>query len=88
MKRRLLLDVEVIAYLERLPPRERTAIWKRLREIALQPDRFLDYRERDECGRDLPVHFSHRHAILFWDDFADRHIKVLEISNADDFVER
>ena len=57
MKRRLLLDSEVVDYLERL----RTG----------------------EC--DLAVHVFHGHAILYWDDFADRHLKVLEITNADDF---
>lgn len=85
MKRRLLLDSEVVDYLERLRGGARTAIWKRLREIACAPERFADYHERDASGRDLAVHVFHGHAILYWDDFADRHLKVLEITNADDF---
>jgi hypothetical protein len=85
VKRRLLLDVEVVEFLERLDNPKCTAIWKRLREIAAAPDRFIDYQEQDECGRDLAVHLFQGHAILYWDDFADRHLKVLEITSADAF---
>jgi hypothetical protein len=83
--RRLLLDSEVVDYLDRLRAAGRAQIWKRLREIASTPDRFADYHERDAQGRALAVHVFHGHAILYWDDFADRHLKVLEITNADDF---
>ncbi len=85
MNRRLLLDVEVVDFLERIDSRRRAAIWKRLREIARAPDSFVDYHELDERGRDLPVHVFHGYAILYWDDFADRHLKILEITGADDF---
>ncbi len=85
MNRRLLLDAGVVELLERLDLRERTAIWLRLREIARQPDRFMDYHECDERGRELPIHVFRGYAILFWDDLADRHLKILEITTADDF---
>jgi hypothetical protein len=85
VKRRLLLDSEVVDYLDRLIVSERSRIWMRLLEIAGTPDRFIDYHERDARGRDLAVHVSHGHAILYWDDFADRHVKIMEITNADDF---
>jgi hypothetical protein len=80
------LDAEAVGFLERLALRERTAIRQRLREIARQPDRFMDYQERDEQGRDLPIHVFRGYAILFWDDLANRHLKVLEITTADDFA--
>lgn len=83
--RRLLLDSEVVEYLELVDASERRLIWKRLREIAGTPDRFADYHERDARGRNLAVHVFHGRAILYWDDFADRHLKVMEITNADDF---
>ena len=86
MKRRLLLDSEVVGWLERLPARPRAAMWNRLREIAQTPDRFADYHERDERGRELGVHIFRGHAILFWDDFADRQVKILGIASADDFA--
>ena len=85
MNRRLFLDVEVVEFLERLDNRTCTMIWKRLREIARTPDRFADYGEEDERGRDLAVHVFQGYAIVYWDDFADRHLKVLEITSADDF---
>jgi len=84
--RRLLLDIEVIHYLEALEPQMRGAIWQRLKQIAVSPDRFADYHERDERGRDLAVHVFRGCAILFWDDFADRHLKVLEITDADELA--
>ena len=85
MKRRLLLDSEVVEYLGRLPMRARTPLWQRLQAIAVSPDHFTDYHERDATGRELSGHIFHGQAILFWDDLADRHLKVLEITNADDF---
>ena len=85
MKRRLLLDSEVVSYLERLRTGARTTIWKRLQAIADSPDRFADYHEHDATGRELAVHIFQGHAILYWDDFADRHLKILEITAADDF---
>lgn len=85
MKRRLLLDSEVVAYLESLRVGERASVWKRLHEIASAPDRFVDYREQDARGRYLAVHVFHKHAILYWDDLSDGHLKVLEITKADDF---
>jgi hypothetical protein len=84
--RRLLLDVEVIEYLEALGPQMRGAIWQRLKQIAASPDRFVDYHERDERGRELAVNVFRGCAILFWDDFADRHLKVLEITDADELA--
>lgn len=86
MKRRLLLDSEVVDYLEHLPVGERAGVWKRLREITAAPDRFADYHERDARGRDLAVHVFRSHAILYWDDLSDGHLKVLEITKADDFL--
>jgi hypothetical protein len=84
--RRLLLDIEVIQYLEVLEPPVRAAIWQRLKQIAASPDRFVDYHEKDAHGRELAVHVFRGCAILFWDDFADRHLKVLEITDADEFA--
>ena len=84
MKRRLLLDSDVVAFLEALPAARRTALWRRLRQIAEAPDRFEDFQERDSRGRDLAGHVFGGYAILYWDDFADHHLKVLEITSADD----
>ena len=84
VKRRLLLDSDVVAFLEGLPAVRRKALWRRLLEISEMPDCFEDFHERDATGRDLAGHVFHGYAILFWDDLADRHLKVLEIASADD----
>ena len=49
------------------------------------PDRFEDFHERDVRGRNLAGHVFGGYAVLYWDDLADRHLKVLEITSADDF---
>lgn len=85
MKRRLLLDSEVVAFLEELPVVQRRAIWRRLCDIAEAPERFEDFHERDATGRELAGHIFGGYAILFWDDLTDRHLKVLEITRADEF---
>ena len=83
MKRRLLLASEVVEFLEQLPPRERTKIWNRLQQIARMPDQFEEYQERDATGRELSGHVFGDFSILFWDDLADRHVKIMGIALAD-----
>ncbi|HEY3897533.1 MAG TPA: hypothetical protein VGM54_02915 [Chthoniobacter sp.] len=48
MSYRLLIAIEVFDFAETLPVREQKALWKRFREIADNPHRFVDYSERDE----------------------------------------
>jgi hypothetical protein len=84
VSRRLLLDSEVVALLEGLPVATRKSIWRRLHQLAESPDRYTDFLERDSRGRDLSVHIFGGYAILYWDDHADRHLKVLEITRADE----
>jgi hypothetical protein len=50
------------------------------------PRAHVDYRHRDETGRDLDGHIAGRFAIVFWDDFADRHIKIMGVTWADDVI--
>jgi len=63
------------------------AVVRRLREIADSPDSFEDFVEADDSGRELTGHLFGGFAIVFWDDFADRHLKVLEITSADELEE-
>ena len=83
MKYRLLVAIEVIEILEGLKPAKRTLIWNRLRQIAESPQRFSDYVAKDAGGRDVDVHVFAGFAIRYWDDFTDRHVKILEIQDAD-----
>ena len=83
MKYRLLVAIEVIEILETLPPARRNIIWNRLRQIAVSPGNFADYRAKDATGREVDVNVFAGYAIRYWEDFTDRHVKILEIQNAD-----
>jgi hypothetical protein len=83
MSYRLLLDIEVVEFVASLPRREQIRLRKRLGEIQATPTRFADFSERESDGRTLDVHVHCGFAIYYWDDFADRHIKVFRIRRAD-----
>jgi hypothetical protein len=83
MNFRLLLDIEVVEFIASLPRREQIRLRKRLGEIQTSPWHFADFREPDAGGRTLDVHIHCGFAIYYWEDVADRHIKVLRIRRAD-----
>jgi hypothetical protein len=77
---RLLIDADVIDFLRGKPRRIQESILARLRQIAAFPANFYDFTERDRVGRDLGVHMFGSYTIRFWEDPADGHLKVLEVS--------
>ena len=84
MKRRLLIDSEALEFLGRLKKRDREFLLSRFEAIRDFPAQHADYRHRDETGRDLDGHIAGRFAIVFWDDFADRHVKIMGVAWADE----
>jgi hypothetical protein len=80
---RLLIDIEVLEFLRTLRRREQEDLLKRFREVAASPSQFSDFVERDVAGRRVDVHVAGKFAIKFWDDFADRHVKILDVHLAD-----
>ncbi len=80
---RLLIDIEVLEFLRTLSAGVQRDLLRRFREIGAAPDRYSDYQERDAVGRDVAVHVCGRFAIKFWDDFADRQVKILDVHPAD-----
>jgi hypothetical protein len=80
---RILLDIEVLEYLRTLRSAEQRDLARRFKAIGAAPDKFTDYLESDASGRDVSVHVFGRFAIKFWDDFADRHVKILDVHEAD-----
>jgi hypothetical protein len=80
---RLLIDYDVIEFLETLPRRERMLLRNRLVAIQGQPREHSDYTEPDDTGRPIDIHICGKYAIKYWEDHADRHIKILEIHPAD-----
>jgi hypothetical protein len=80
---RLLIDYEVIEFLETLPRRERLLLRNRFVAIQGQPCAHSDYTEPDHTGRPIDIHICVRFAIKYWEDHADQHTKILEVHPAD-----
>ena len=83
MKRRLLIDSLVLEFVGKLKRRDRDFLVARFEAIREFPSRYVDYRTTDESGRELDGHIADRFAIVFWDDFADRHMKIMDVTWAD-----
>ena len=84
MKPRLLIDSSVLEFIGRLRKRDREFLRARVEAIRDFPGPHADYRTRDDTGRELDGHIAGRFAIVFWDDFADRHGKILGVTWADE----
>jgi hypothetical protein len=82
---RLLIAVEVFDFLRTLPRRDQENLLKRFKEIGINPNHFSDYVEYDASRRRVDVHISGKFAVKFWNDFADRHVKILDLHLADTF---
>lgn len=80
---RLFIAVDVLDFLRTLPPHDQRGLLKCFREIAASPARFADFTELDATGRRVEVHVFGKYAVKFWDDFADRHVKILDLHLAD-----
>lgn len=83
MNYRLLIDYEALEFLAQLKKPAQRTIHKRLRELQDYPSRWSDYQEGDLTGRILHVSICGDFSITYWEDFADRQVKVLEIARAD-----
>jgi hypothetical protein len=80
---RLLIDYEVIEFLETLPRRERLLLRNRFVAIQVQPRAHSDFTEPDEVGRPVDINICGKFAVKYWEDHTDKHIKILEVHTAD-----
>ena len=80
---RLLIAIEVFEVLQTRRVVEQRSLLKRFREIAAFPANFSDFVEYDTKGRRLDVHIFGKFAIKFWNDFADRQVKIIDLHPAD-----
>jgi hypothetical protein len=80
---RLLVAWEGIEQINGLPRAKRAILRNALRRIGEFPDAASDYRETGSRGIPVDVHVSGGFAIKYWIDFADRHVKVLDLEPAD-----
>ena len=83
MNYRLLIDYEVIEFLEKLPRMDRQLLRNRFVAIRNDPQKFSDYVESHSTSHRLDIHICGKFAIQYWQDHADRHIKILDIDIAD-----
>jgi len=83
MNYRLLIDYEVIEFMETLPRRDQRALRNRFLAIQSLASRHADYTESDSTGRAVDINICGKYAIKFWQDHADRHLKILDVHFAD-----
>ena len=83
MKYRLLIDWEVIEFLEMLPRKDQRLLRNHFIAIQEHPSRFSDYTESDNAGRRVDIHICGKFAIKFWEDHTDKHVKILDVHPAD-----
>ena len=83
MEFRLLVDLDVIDFLQSLPAHERRRLYRHFREIQKYPSNASDFISQDEAGRRLDVSSFDGFRVYYWTDAADRHIKILEIKVTD-----
>ena len=83
MEYRLLVDLEAIAVLDTLPKKIRARLLNHFVALRTTPDRHSDFHEYDKSGRRIEISVFADHAIHYWIDFPDRHVKVLMLRPAD-----
>ena len=83
MDYRLLVDLDVLTFLDTAAKRSRTRLLDHCVNLRLTPDRYSDYHENDEVGRRVEISIFAGYSFHYWIDFADRHIKILAIKPAD-----
>jgi hypothetical protein len=83
MNYRLLIDYEVIEFLENLSRHGQKLLRNRFLAIRDNPQAFSDYSETDYTGRRIDINICSKYAIKFWQNHADQHIKILHVHFAD-----
>jgi hypothetical protein len=88
MKRyELLLAWPVIEQMNALPKGRRQRLGLQLLKLEESPDLLSEFASSAVDGRRLDVLIFDGWAVFYWIDFADRHVKVLDMKPAD-HVER
>jgi mRNA-degrading endonuclease RelE of RelBE toxin-antitoxin system len=80
---RLLIDREVVDFLQSLGASRRRDLLRHFKEIERFPSAHSDYRDKDAEDRPVDVSIHDGLAIYYWIDEADRQVKILELIVAD-----
>lgn len=83
MDYRLLIDLDVLEFAERLPKRLKDPIRQAFASIQNNPEDQSDAEDYDDQGRPLRIKIVGDFALTYWVDHADRHVKILDIHSAD-----
>jgi mRNA-degrading endonuclease RelE of RelBE toxin-antitoxin system len=83
MAYRLLVSIDVVELLERLPARHRRPLRQAIVAIGDDPLGKADATDWDEIGRLLHISVFGDYAITYWIDDADRHVKIMDIHASD-----
>jgi len=83
MDYQLLISIEAVEFVERLPSRTRQRIRNAIHSIRKDPRGNSDAVDYDEMGRRLEIAIVGDYALMYWIDEADRHVKILDIHAAD-----
>ena len=69
--------------METLKKSEQKKLRNRFIEIQSFPGQYSDFKEEDSNGRLVDIHVFGKYAIKFWEDSADKHLKILDVHFAD-----
>jgi mRNA-degrading endonuclease RelE of RelBE toxin-antitoxin system len=83
MQYRLLISIEVVEFLERLPSKTRQALRNAIAANGTDPLNMADAADLDDTGRWLEIVIIGDYALTYWIDDADRHVKILDVHAAD-----
>lgn len=83
MEYRLLVDIEALDFIATLKLTQRRRLMAHFRRLQSYPGHHAEYVERDHAGRRIDVCIFEGFAIHYWEDFADRHVKILAVLPAD-----
>jgi hypothetical protein len=78
---RLFLELEVYEYLQSLRREQRAKLLAHLKFIRDYPGNYSDHVTRHSSGRLLSISLTPGHAIFYWIDDADRHVKIIKIES-------
>ncbi len=83
MHYRLLISIEVVEFLERLPSKPRKSLRNAIAAIGDDPLAMVDAADFDDTGRKLQIAITGDFALVYWIDDADQHVKILDVHAAD-----
>ena len=83
MSYRVLVDYQVIQLMDRLPPARRRLLQNFFIRLQSFSNSLVDYHEYDGEKQRIEISLVGRYAVKFWIDHLARHIKVLEVTLAD-----